>query len=179
MLHKNATKRAYGSMAKQTPYLQRRGDTFSFRIAVPSELRQIIGKREYIKSLHTTDKRIAIPMALRLAATAKQLFNEIPRNMSNPNKLRQPIVKKASERLPDDEDELEEGEGLRIDYSFEIDLDEFRSPKRIRVQAEPHEQEAVNSAIKTALEHAQTRSPPQEHNNPIPTIKNASEARGV
>ncbi len=74
LLHKSAIEHAYGSMAKQTPYLQRRGDTFSFRIAVPSELQNITGKREYIKSLQTTDKNIAVPMALRLAATAKQLF---------------------------------------------------------------------------------------------------------
>jgi hypothetical protein len=56
-------------MANHTPYLQRRGDTFSFRIAVPSDLLPILGKREFTKSLQTTDKRIAVVKALMLAAT--------------------------------------------------------------------------------------------------------------
>lgn len=34
----------------------------------PVELRQLVGKREFMKSLQTTDKRIAVPKALSLAA---------------------------------------------------------------------------------------------------------------
>jgi hypothetical protein len=45
-------------MPNHTPYLQRRGDTFSFRIAVPSHLLSLIGKREFTKSLQTTDKHL-------------------------------------------------------------------------------------------------------------------------
>ena len=86
LLHKSAIEHAYGSMAKQTPYLQRRGDTFSFRIAVPSELQNITGKRGFFKSLQTTDKNIAVPLALQLAATAKQLFNGLKGNMPEADK---------------------------------------------------------------------------------------------
>ena len=45
-----------------------------------------IGKREFIKSLQTTDKSIAVPLALRLAATAKQLFHGLKQNMSEADK---------------------------------------------------------------------------------------------
>ena len=83
LLHKSATECSpSGSMSILSSYLQRRGDTFSFRIAVPRELRQIVGKLEFIKSLQTTDKRIAVPQALSLAATAKQSFINLKCDMS-------------------------------------------------------------------------------------------------
>jgi hypothetical protein len=65
-------------MARQSPYLQRRGDTFGFRIAVPQALRPVIRYREICKCLHTSDKRIALPRALALAAKTKLLFHELP-----------------------------------------------------------------------------------------------------
>lgn len=64
-------------MSNNTPYLQRRGNTFSLRIAVPIDLLGIVGKQEFIKSLQTTDKNIAVPLALSHAAMAKQLFYEL------------------------------------------------------------------------------------------------------
>ena len=70
-------------MSIQSPYLQRRGDTFSFRISVPSKLRHIVGKQEFLKSLQTTDKRVAVVKALMLAATAKQLFHDLNKNMTD------------------------------------------------------------------------------------------------
>ncbi len=86
-------------MSNHTPYLQRRGDTFSFRIAIPASLHGAIGKREFIKALHTTDKHIAVPKALRLAATAKQLFNDLNRKMtdSNNNKLMELLKEKKQD----------------------------------------------------------------------------------
>ena len=63
-------------MSILSPYLQGRGDTFSFRIAIPSELRHLLGKREFIKSLRTTDKRVAVVKALMLTATAKQSVDD-------------------------------------------------------------------------------------------------------
>jgi hypothetical protein len=75
-------------MANHTPYLQRRGDAFSFRIAVPSDLLPIIGKWEFTKSLQTTDKHIAVPTALQLAAAAKQLFNRLNKTMSDSDESR-------------------------------------------------------------------------------------------
>lgn len=86
-------------MSRQAPYLQRRGDTFSFRIAVPSELRSIVGGRELTKSLQTTDKCIAVPLALQLAATAKQLFINLKASMpeSKESKFREMMLRTKGE----------------------------------------------------------------------------------
>ena len=70
-------------MAKQTAFLQRRGDSFSFRIAVPTDLRANFGHREAVRALHTTDKRNAIPIALYLASKAKRLFHDMRSAMSS------------------------------------------------------------------------------------------------
>ena len=84
-------------MSIQSRYLKRRGDSFSFRIAVPSALRYIVGKREFLKSLQTTEKRVAVVKALMLAATAKLLFHDLNKNMtgSKDSKLRECSQKKA------------------------------------------------------------------------------------
>jgi integrase len=64
-------------MSKQILFLHRRGDIFSYRIAIPLELRGAIGCREFTKSLHTSNRVIAQPVALELAALTKRLFNEL------------------------------------------------------------------------------------------------------
>ena len=132
MLHKSATEHAYGSMAKQTPYLQRRGDTFSFRIAVPSDLLPVVGKREFIKSLRTTDKYIAVPLALQLAATAKQLFNGLKGNMqeSDKSKLMELLREKKHKLRLDEQTEQHEDEliNLRLRHNKEL--------KHAKVEAE-------------------------------------------
>lgn len=81
-------------MSRQAPYLQRRGDTLSFRIAVPCDLRAVLGSRELTKALCTADKHIAIPIALEFAAAAKRLFNELRASMaeSDGNKLRELLI---------------------------------------------------------------------------------------
>lgn len=58
-------------------YLSRRGDVFYFRLSVPTDLRQQFPGREIIKSLRTTDRRVAAPQALALAAQCLVQFNEI------------------------------------------------------------------------------------------------------
>lgn len=68
-------------MARQPPYLQRRGFSLFFRIGVPPDLRLTVGSRELTKSLKTSDRIRATPIALSLAAKAKQLFNEIRERM--------------------------------------------------------------------------------------------------
>ncbi|PTR09934.1 site-specific recombinase XerD [Nitrosospira sp. Nsp5] len=127
-------------MSNHTRYLQRRGDTFSFRIAVPSDLLAIIGKREFIKSLHTTDKNIAVPLALSLAATAKHLFNNLKTSMSeaNDNKQRDVLIEvKKRMRLIQ---EKEQGEGALIEQK----LAHLREIKQVKLKAE-------NDAFKRAL----------------------------
>ena len=45
----------------------------------------------------------------------------------------------------------------RTGYTFEIDLDEMGLPKRIKVEGEPHEQDAINANLKTVLEATTAR----------------------
>lgn len=49
-------------------------------------------------------------------------------------------------------------DSIQIDYTLQIDMSEFGYPKKITVQGEPHEQDAINSAIKTAMEASPARS---------------------
>lgn len=58
----------------------------------------------------------------------------------------------------------EHNENMQFDYTLVIDLDELGLPKRVTVEGEPHEQVAINAAIKTALETTPARSgSPPEH----------------
>ncbi|HTN71226.1 MAG TPA: site-specific integrase [Methylomirabilota bacterium] len=72
-------------MARSSPYLQRRGDTFWFRIAVPQDLRLYFDRREVIHSLKTTSKHEAVPRALALASKVKLSFTQL-RQMSDKSK---------------------------------------------------------------------------------------------
>ncbi|HUL13470.1 MAG TPA: DUF6538 domain-containing protein, partial [Methylococcaceae bacterium] len=72
-------------MARSSPYLQRRGDTFWFRIAVPQDLRLYFEQREVIHSLKTTSRQEAVPQALALASKVKLSFVQI-RQMSDKSK---------------------------------------------------------------------------------------------
>jgi site-specific recombinase XerD len=147
-------------MAKHTPYLQRRGDTFSFRIAVPSDLLPILGKREFTKSLQTTDKRIAVVKALMLAATAKQLFNGLNKTMSDSDKgkLTESLRAKKHKIQLDTQAEHFENE------LFEMRLRHLEEMKLAKLEAE-------NNAFKQAL----TRSNPERVSTPDSSVENATE----
>jgi integrase len=124
-------------MPRQAPYLQRRSDTLYFRIAVPPDLRKLLGGREITKTLKTSDRGIALPVALSLAAKAKQLFNQLRRKMAN---------KDMSSEL------------IRLDYTLSYDFDELGLVKKMSIQAEPHENEAVIAAATAIIENnAQAR----------------------
>jgi integrase len=69
-------------MPRHTPYLQRRGYGLTFRIAIPSDLRSIVGSREITKALPTENKILATPIALEYAACAKRMFGELRAAMS-------------------------------------------------------------------------------------------------
>lgn len=64
-------------MAHIHPFMQRRGDNFYFRIQVPVELRQMVGQREFTRTLKTGDRAKALPLALELGAVAKRLFDAL------------------------------------------------------------------------------------------------------
>jgi hypothetical protein len=114
-------------------YLQRRGDCYSFRIAVPFDLRTTINTRELVRALNTPVRRTAIPRALYLASKALTLFATL-------------------RAMPDDQRKK-----LRVDYSVIFDFNEDGSVQRIESEGDPHETDAINSIIRTGLEGASRR----------------------
>jgi integrase len=137
-------------MPRLTPYLHRRGDSFSFRIAVPSELRAIVGKREFIKTLQTTDKRCAIPLALHLASIAKQIFNNLKTNNmsdSDREKLMQ-LLREEKAKIPlrrkieEKEEEIEELKNRAWQERRQIKLEAAKEMSILK---------AENEAFKLAL----------------------------
>jgi hypothetical protein len=143
-------------MSGQAPYLQRRGDTLSFRIAVPGDLRALIGGRELTKTLRTPDKRIAAPLALELAAVAKRLFSKLRLGIakSDGNKLRELLIAKkgSMERILDREQFEQEKD--------EILLQHREALKRTKLEAE-------NDVLKRVLESMKVVGAP----NPPPCRK--------
>lgn len=170
MLHKSATEHAYGSMPKQTPYLQRRGDTFSFRIAVPSHLFPTLGKREFIKSLQTTDKSIAVPLALRLAAMAKQLFHGLKKNMSEADKSKlMDLLREKKHKM-----RLDEQAEQHADELIDIRLRHNKELKQAKLDAENAAFKRIlassdASAVSTPL--PETESSAVALRKPLPGIK--------
>ena len=62
-------------MSRSFPFIQRRGFALHFRIAVPLDLRALLGLTEVTKTLKTCDKRIAAPAALAYAAHVKRAYS--------------------------------------------------------------------------------------------------------
>jgi integrase len=62
----------------------RRGSTWHFRRAVPKALRSIVGQREIVKSLHTSDLREAKSRAITVAAEVDALLWRARRTLANP-----------------------------------------------------------------------------------------------
>jgi integrase len=120
-------------MSRVIPYLKRRGNVFSFRIAVPSDLRNIIQLREFTKSLDTGDFALAVSRCLILAAQAKHAFYTL-RKMKKEKKT--------------------DGGEFRIDYTVEINFDEFSRKKNLIVNAEPHEEEAATATAIALIQAA-------------------------
>jgi integrase len=114
------------------PYLIRRGDCYSFRIAVPFDLRATIKIQELVRTLKTPDRRTAVPRALYLASKALTLFATL-------------------RAMPDDQRKT-----FKLDYGVKLDFDEFGAVKSFEVQGEPHERDAINATVKAAIEAART-----------------------
>jgi hypothetical protein len=122
-----------------TPYLQRRGFGLTFRIAVPTDLRKRLGGREITKALKTTDRSVAIPLALSLAAQAKVLFNELRGRMGKKTEV----------------------DSIEFGYTLTYDFDDSGKVKSFAIQAEPHETDsavAAGSAMMLAMAQAGSRS---------------------
>lgn len=85
-------------MARPCPYLQRRGETYFFRIFVPLALRQLVGTREITKTLGTRDRRAAQPVALQLGSIATRLFHDLRTpGMSNEEMIK--LLERARQQL--------------------------------------------------------------------------------
>jgi len=119
-------------MSHHTPYLQRRRDSFYFRIAIPVALRSLLGAAELTKALSTTDKQVAIPRALQLAARVKATFHVIVSEMAK---------KKPS------------GSSFEINYGLTVDLDALTGKATIVLSdAKSEDQDAISANIKTVMD---------------------------
>lgn len=134
-------------MSRKIPYLQRRGNSLEFRIAIPIALRSIVGVRELVKALHIQDHRTAAPVALLLAAQAKQLFiklHDMTKRKTSPEELN------------------------GFDYTLEWSYNESGEVGGVKLDAEPHETEEAISAMQAMIEsNAAARQ--KTHVVPAPT----------
>jgi integrase len=119
-------------MSNFTPYLIRRGNILFFRISVPQDLRSHLGLREITKTLGTPSKQKASPIALSLAAQAKQLFNKLRENMGTDK--------------PSDE-------FISVGLIYKLELSEFGLLKNLEITTETHDKEGeAESLLQTTLD---------------------------
>lgn len=93
----------------------------------------------FVVSLQTADRQLAIVRGRAAAAYIDKVFQSL-------------LMAKSPTT-----------DGLRLDYKFEVVLDELGLPGRISVEASPDEQDAVNAAIKKALVVARQLGVPNGH----------------
>lgn len=154
-------------MSRLAPYIQRRGYGLTFRIAVPTDLRSIVGGCEITKALPTALKTQAVPMAFELAATAKRLFCELRAHMtSSDEKKLLEIVQRAKHKL--EIDALKEEHRDEIIEQHKQYLQKDKNAKKIdkiklHLKEKQHSQEIQqtklafeNEALKRALADAKT-----------------------
>lgn len=113
-------------MSNFAPYLVRRGDTLFFRISVPEDLRLQLGIREITKTLRTPNKQKASPIALSLAAQAKQLFNKLRGNMG---------TGKSNDK------------DIKIDLIYRLELNELGLVKSLEITTEPDDKVGEAEAL--------------------------------
>ncbi|WP_374475503.1 DUF6538 domain-containing protein [Zoogloea sp.] len=135
------------------PYLQRRGGTYSFRIAVPPDLRPIVGTTEITRSLKTPDRRTAAPRALLLASQALNLFAEL---RAMPKKKRR-------------------AEYLSLDYITRLNISLPNGARaQIEIEAEPHEQAQAEAMLRAAIQEYRAAGAeieqPSPANTPLPAL---------
>lgn len=106
----------------------RHGSIYYFRRRVPQAAQQHIGRRVLVHSLETSDRRAAVIRSRALATQTDAIFQRIA------------MATKS-----------DSSEGFTFNYEMRIDFHESGAPSSLIVNADPHEEEAVNSAIRTAL----------------------------
>jgi hypothetical protein len=107
----------------------RHGTIYYFRRRVPDAAQHVIGRRVYVQSLETSDRRLAVIRGRTLAAQTDSIFQRIA------------MATKSND-----------SDGFTFNYEMKLDFNELGLPSSLYVKAEPEEQEAVNSAIRAALD---------------------------
>lgn len=135
-------------MARQTPYLLRRQEGLFFRIAVPLELRSVVGSRELTRSLRTQVTHEGAPVALELAAKAKRMFYELRLLMTVDPKKLAGVVREAKLRL-EVADLKEQRENDAANYAAQIK----KLAASAKMDAERQRLIGENEGLKKALTH--------------------------
>ena len=143
-------------MPKQTPFLYRRGDALSFRIVVPLMLRPYVGCRELTKSLCTSDKHLALPIALELAANAKRLFYDLRKIMSDNASDEALIIQKLKHEIK-----------MRVELAKVIKREHVRE-----IESEIH---TAKLEVKSEAYDAFIKQSQQKHTQPLATAPDAQE----
>lgn len=116
-------------MAAKFLIKSRHGTIYYFRRRVPEAAQHVIGRRVLVRSLETSDRRVAVVRGRALAAQTDSIF--------------QRLAMTTNSNAPD---------GFTFNYEMKFDLNELGMPSSLYVKAEPEEQDAVNSTIRAALE---------------------------
>ncbi len=105
----------------------RHKSNYYFRRRIPIDLKKHFATDIFLKSLHTTSKKIAVILARSLASQTDHLFEKI-RKMN----------KKSNENF-------------LASYIFKVDLNEHNQPTNITIDAQPEETVAVQALINSIL----------------------------
>ena len=116
-------------MAQKFLTSSRHGSVFYFRRRVPDDLRQVIGRRYLVKTLNTSHRGAAVVLARAYAAKTDAIYQHL-RSMKKANP-----------------------ESLQTDYVIKLEFDDLGAVKKLEVDAQPEESEAVASAIRAVLQN--------------------------
>ena len=104
----------------------RHGTVYYFRRRVPKQAQAAMGGQFVVRSLETSERRLAVIRARSLAAQTDIIFQRIF------------MAKKSTS-----------SDGLSIDFKYELDIPGLG---KLTIEAEPEERDAVNDAIRTTIE---------------------------
>lgn len=99
-------------MSRIAPYTLRRGDALYLRIAIPSDLQTIWGAREVMRTLGTSDKQQALPVALECAAVIKRVFADLRKTMADGDPTHEELESLIAE--------IERGEQRKVESSARL-----------------------------------------------------------
>lgn len=130
-------------MARNFLTSSRHGSIYYFRRRVPKDLDPIIGKSHIFQTLNTSHRNEATVLARALAVKTDVIFQRL-----------RAMKKKADE-------------GFQVDYTLALEFDDSGSIRKLHVDAQADESEAVAIAIKAALQ-SRSELPPVSHGRSLP-----------